>query len=417
MASFNVELNSRANKDGLYSVFIRFTESRKSRKVKLNFRIPEEHFNKLAKYGKWVRMANSRHKSYNKQIEDAIDDLKAKYSALQKQDLPTLDHINKPLTNNAGVTVGEYFKEYLKNKEQEAAIGYYNLLTVKLNMFSDYIGEHVPMNEITTKHIAEYKAFLHLRLVKGSTINDSLRRVRTVFKIALNDDTVLKDPFRVNTPAKELQVSRVRLNDELIVKLTALQLGQEDNVRNYYLFSYYNAGIRIADFMQLRYQNIENGRLEYEMDKTGHKKSILLNKASLAILAKYIKPDAKPSDYIFPILQNTAEYAKFVTYEEKRKMPRSYRVELNRRVKLQARYINDDLNTISGLLKIPKAITFHTARHSYADKARRAMKTSSKITIVDIQKSLGHKKISTTQSYWDSFDKESLDEAMESIFE
>ncbi|MCE7044546.1 hypothetical protein [Dyadobacter sp. CY312] len=44
------------------------------------------------------------------------------------------------------------------------------------------------------------------------------------------------------------------------------------------------------------------------------------------------------------------------------------------------------------------------------------MKSSNKITVVDIRNSLGHKKIETTQGYLNSFDKESLDEAMGDIF-
>ena len=40
----------------------------------------------------------------------------------------------------------------------------------------------------------------------------------------------------------------------------------------------------------------------------------------------------------------------------------------------------------------------------------------SEITIVDIMNTLGHKSISTTQIYLNTFDKEALDEAMEDIF-
>ncbi|REA63488.1 hypothetical protein DSL64_03305 [Dyadobacter luteus] len=419
MASFNVELNSRKNKDGLYSVFIRYTENRKSRKVKLNFRVPEDHFNKQARFGKWIRIANSKSKAYNKEIEDTLEELRIKFTEIKKQSLAPLTYINKPVSNGTFITVGAYIKSYLSDKEGEATIGYFNVLSWMLNAFATYVGEDTLMVDIKPRHVAEYRALLLARGAKGSTINNTLQKIHKVFTIALKDDTISKDPFRLNEPVKEVRPSRVRLNDELIKKLSELDLTDPalDNARNYYLFSFYNAGIRIADFMQIRKGSIANGRLEYEMDKTGHKKSILLNKSALAILEKYPKKKGESYEYMFPILDSKSEYAKNVSYEDKRRMPRPLRVKLDRDIKNNARYINTALADISTLLKIPKAITFHTARHSFADKARRAMKNSNKITLVDIKNSLAHKKISTTENYWASFDEDSLDEAMEAIFE
>jgi len=71
MASFNIQINSNPNKDGLYSLFVRVTEKRKNKLFKLDFRIPEEHFNRKAKYGKWIRTSNPKHAFYNKEIESA----------------------------------------------------------------------------------------------------------------------------------------------------------------------------------------------------------------------------------------------------------------------------------------------------------------------------------------------------------
>jgi integrase len=153
------------------------------------------------------------------------------------------------------------------------------------------------------------------------------------------------------------------------------------------------------------------------MDKTGRKKSIKMNKSALAILVKFKKPGAEPHHYIFPILSNTEPYCKFVTYHEKRTMPWEIRTKLHNHISANTSQINNNLADIFTLLELEKKISFNTGRHSFADKARRAMKTSNKITLLDIKNSLGHKKIDTTEKYINSLDYDSMDEAMDSIFD
>lgn len=421
MASFNIELNSRANKDGLYSIFVRFTENRKSRKVKLKFRIPKEHFNKNAKFGKWIRLANSKNKAYNSEIEEAIDALKLKYSTITKLSLSPLEFINSelPIAGNASIKV--YFDKYLDQLKAEAAVGYVKKVGFILRRFEKYFNGDTLMSAITPSNIAEYKEYLFKNGLIASSLNIDLSRIRRVFSLALSDDTIAVDPFRAYTPSKEQATKRTRLLDVDIQKLaeTNLKLGKGKDwlhhVRNYYLFSYYNAGIRISDLVQLRQCNIVGDRLEYEMDKTGHKKSIKLNKFALQILDEYFDPSALPHAYLFPVLKTSEDYSKFISFSEKWNMDYQLRERLYHHLVAANFKVNKYLGRLWAQLEMPD-LTFHTSRHSYADKARRAMKNSKKITIVDIQNSLGHKRISTTQRYWESFDKESLDDAMNDIF-
>lgn len=55
-------------------------------------------------------------------------------------------------------------------------------------------------------------------------------------------------------------------------RIIALELEEGSLIwhcKNYFLFSYYCAGIRAADLIQLRWRNVtENGRLHYQMGKT-----------------------------------------------------------------------------------------------------------------------------------------------------
>jgi integrase len=79
--------------------------------------------------------------------------------------------------------------------------------------------------------------------------------------------------------------------------------------------------------------------------------------------------------------------------------------------------INRQLKLLAEKVEIKEKLTFHTSRHSFADKARRRMKETKNISIDDIRQALGHDKLDTTQKYLNSFDKESLDSAMDAVFD
>ncbi|WP_026629504.1 tyrosine-type recombinase/integrase [Dyadobacter alkalitolerans] len=419
-ATFNVEINSRANHDGLHSIFVRITQNRKSQKVMMEFRIPFEQFNKQARQGKWIRSSFSKHAVYNAAIEQKIADLKeARVTA--SEGLPGAESFEK--SPNGEITVKEYFDKHFAKIKSDSSIGYQRHVKSKMDRFVNYFDDKIKMNEIAPVHISEYKIFLLSKGLKGTTLNDNMKRVCSVFRSAIADDTIVKDPFRAHTRAKSVLPDRIKLNDEQIkvmVELDLIAAGGSDwthHCRNFYLFSYYNAGIRIADLIQLRQCNVtSDGRLEYEMDKTGHKKSIALNSGSWKILTSYYRPEGGCDEYLFPILQDSEPYAKYVTYLAKRTMAEALRNRLFNHISSQTALINKELKVIGELSGITRPLSFHTARHSFADKARRAMKKTNKITLVDIMNSLGHKHLSTTQAYFNSFDKESLDEAMDAVF-
>ncbi len=424
MASFNVQLNQRSGKDGLFSVFIRITDNRKHKRIKLDVRILEEHFNKKAKFGRWIRTTNLKHAQYNSKIELAINELRAKYEQISKEQADPLAAIKDKIVVPEFVTLRAQFDKYLEMLYAEASIGYYKQQASKLNRFCEYFGEQTPLRNISTTNIADFKKDLLLKGLSGVTVNHIMSKISRVFQLAIEDGVITEDPFRLNHLVKTKSSEKVRLSDPQIEKLKSMVLkpGKDrhwiQHTRDFYLFSYYNAGVRVSDIIQLRYCNVIGDRLEYEMDKTGHKKSIKLNKSALEILDKYRKPDALPNHFIFPILSNSEKYAQFVSYAEKRKMDRALRERLHNHISANTVLINRALKTISDQLELTKKISFHTSRHSFADKARRMMKKEgSKVTILDIKNALGHTKLATTEGYINTLDYDSMDDAMDSIFD
>ena len=74
------------------------------------------------------------------------------------------------------------------------------------------------------------------------------------------------------------------------------------HVRNYFMFSFYMAGIRVGDVLDLRWENVKDDRLIYVMQKTNSHCSLILLVKAQAILDLYKNENSKSTDYIFPIM-------------------------------------------------------------------------------------------------------------------
>ncbi len=57
-------------------------------------------------------------------------------------------------------------------------------------------------------------------------------------------------------------------------------------------------------------------------------------------------------------------------------------------------------------------LSFHVARHSFADFARRQG-----MDLYSISKALGHANLKVTETYLESFDHETVDKAMDDLFD
>jgi integrase len=170
--------------------------------------------------------------------------------------------------------------------------------------------------------------------------------------------------------------------------------------------------MRAGDLIQLRQSNIHNGRLQYAMGKTDRIRDIKLLPEAIEILNHYMNLDQPTTDYIFPLLDNRARYAVAVTSEDRMKLQPEVKKRLLQQVNSKNSLINKYLGKIAEMAGINKKLTFHIARHSFANIARQK-----KANVFDISKTLGHSSIKITEAYLSNFDTISQDETMEKVFQ
>jgi len=168
------------------------------------------------------------------------------------------------------------------------------------------------------------------------------------------------------------------------------------HARDVFLFSFYLAGIRVSDVINIRWSDISHDRLSYKMGKNNKVVSLKIPEKALAILSKYRTKTTAHSDLIFP---------------ELKKADFSDSKDIHAKIRTATRKFNKHLKTIGKDLGITKKITTHIARHSFGNIA------GDKVSPQMLQKLYRHSSIMTTMGYQSNFIHTDTDEALESVLD
>ena len=147
------------------------------------------------------------------------------------------------------------------------------------------------------------------------------------------------------------------------------------------------------------------------MGKNHKDRDLLLVDQALDILRYYHNDDVKQDDYIFPLLDNDAPFAKFVTQADKDRMKPVLRHQLYQQISAKNALINKYLKKIAEKAEITTNLTMHISRHAFAHIAQEAGAESSAIKNI-----LGHSNLATTERYMGSFDTSKTDNTLRTLF-
>ena len=431
--TFNLELNNKPTKNKTYVVLLRITQDKKHIRKKTTIAVhSKSDFNPKAKQNNWIRTSEPNHKSWNDILEQEIEEAKNKYRDLKSQGMATKELIKFQI--NASITSPSflhYSNQRTQDIYQEGSFRNYkkyNGFCNKLEKYLNSIGKKdVLFSEVTTSFLSKYEAYLHtLKNIRNpkaklhpSTISMNLRIFKTLINRAIEVEKLIKpelNPFLGFKYTKEKYAVKEKLNEAEIKQIEDLNLPEGSLIwhcKNYFLFSYYMAGIRAGDLIQLRWNNITTeGRLEYRMRKNKKDRSIKLHDKAMSILKRYFKEDSQPSNYIFPLLDNDAPYAKAVTEDQRSTLPPEMIKKLLNDVGSKNALINKYLKKIAVQAGITKNVSFHISRHSFAKIAK-----DKRVDNNHLKNLLGHSDIKITEMYMGSFETEETDKVMNSIFE
>ncbi|MDD2251042.1 MAG: site-specific integrase [Candidatus Cloacimonetes bacterium] len=297
------------------------------------------------------------------------------------------------------------------------------------NKLEDFLKEQkagdLTFAELSPALLSEFKSYLHTlhnirepeKMLHPNTIALNLRIFKTITSKAVKEGLIKmeKNPF-LSFENKTIKTTKEKLTDEELQRIRDLDLQEGSRIwdaRNIFLFSFYCAGIRIGDLLQLRWLNTTpEGRLVYYMNKNHKKRDLLLIQPAKEILQLYWKEGRKPTDYIFPLLNNDQPFAGAIRPEDIDTLSPENKKLLMDQLSSKTAIVNNNLNKIRELAGINKRLTSHISRHTFAYKAKQAGIPDGRIKGI-----LAHSSLKTTEGYMGEFSTEEDDKVLSSIFE
>ncbi len=246
-----------------------------------------------------------------------------------------------------------------------------------------YGTDDIRFNHINLQFIEDFEVFLKTdgKCCHNTTMKH-IQTFKTVFRMATAHGYTDKDPFQRFRIRME-EVVRDYLTDQELDKLIKADLPSEklENVRDWFLFSCFT-GLAYIDLKNLKIKHLHHENCKYwirtRRQKTNVKTNVPLLLFPMQIIQRHC-PDYRtmePEEPIFNIISNQK--------------------------------MNDYLKELAEILKIPKKLTCHIARHTFAT----TVTLNNGVPIESVSSMLGHKHISTTQHYAKMLDKK-LEEDMD----
>ncbi len=441
MASYRFELNTKPNKKQQYNILLCVTIAGRRKRVKTDIYLNRKSdFCTEYKGDKWIKSSNPKAKKLNQDLADILDKAKKTFKELKEDDAaPTAENVAMRVKGE------EQSKTFLKVKSSGMAgfaaertqqileaggIRNWKCYNGFLNKLAGFLTtknkKELLFSEITPEYLTKFDAYLHTlhnsrskkeadKMLHPNTIAVVLKVFKALMKeaVKLGYITANKNPFLV-FKYSGVKTEKEKLDAAEIQALEALELeeGSLDwHSRNCFLFSFYCAGIRAGDLLQLRWLNVEGGRLNYQMGKNHKPRNLKLVAQAAAILAMYRTEASKPTDYIFPFMDNRKTYASAILQADRDTLPSKMKQKLFEEVSAKNALINKCLKRLAEKAGISKKVSMHISRHSFASVAAQKGIESNKVKSL-----LAHSRLQTTEGYMGNFSTDENDKALESVF-
>lgn len=350
------------NKQGTALVQVEASLNQRKVYFKTNIYLRPEHWDKRTSQVCNHPQAND----LNAMLFEFVLHLQGIELALWKRGVPaTLSLLKDAMKKNrpVNVTFPVFAKEYVTHSDRRESTkeNLYTTITV-LQEFRPGLD----FKDITYTFLKDFEVYLREKGNGINTVAKHLRQLRTLVNEAINQGYIHADayPFRKFKIKQEKGRHEFLTPDELR-KLENLEINDRKlrHVLDAFLFCCY-VGLRFSDFCQLTPANFikVNGKrwLHFKSIKTGVELRLplhlLFEGKALAILDRYC----------------ITEFASLGSNSE----------------------VNKALSVITGMARIKKHVTYHTARHTCA-----TLLIHQGVPITTVQRLLGHTSVKTTEIY------------------
>lgn len=395
-----IVIRKKANKEGQYPLAIRITKNRKSTYHYIGHYIDLQDWdNKNIR----VRKSHPNSDRLNSLLSNKLSEANKMLIDLQsvQKDI-SASQIKKQLySSSKSITFFEVAYDFLDELKVNKKLSRLSADKSRVKHVLNYTKTNqLTFQEINEQFLRKFKSYLRKKhnLSERSIVNN-LVVIRTIYNRAIKLGIVDRklypfgsDRIRIKFPESEkigLTKSEV-INIESATNLNVF----ETHARNVWLFSFYFAGIRVADLLKIRWSDIYDDRLHYRMNKNSKLISLKIPTKIPLILEYYLENKQNDNDFIFP---------------ELKKADLGNPQDVFAKSKTANKKFNKYLKQVADKTEISKKITMHIARHTFGNISE------DKIPINMLQKLYRHSSITTTISYQSNFIHKDADDALDSV--
>lgn len=373
--TFNLELNRSNTSSNEGTVLIRITQHRKLKRIGTGISIPIQAWDKIHQK---VKKSHPLSNEYNGILTESLKKVIAAYNKLlQESDSFSLDDIVAAVNNTGNENFFDFaIRTKLAEIKASNKLGTLRRYESVLCKFKNFTGNSLNINRVNYDLLKRYEVHLIHNLKNSrNTVSSNLSAIRAIINEAIKNGI-----YKNRNPFTQL---KLKYDDKSKEKLTAAEIGCLINnpmpniysvnlARDFFLACFLSEGTRGGDMIAMKKEYIINNCLVFNQQKTRTQMVIPIVPELLEIFKKYMGT----GDYIFPLLNEEKVVNEIV-------------------VGSKLAYINKYLKEVAKYCGIFKNLSTHVARHTFTDLALEA----SNGNIYQVQKSLGHTSVKTTEIY------------------
>lgn len=297
----------RPNKDKEYFVKIRITDKKKVSYVNLNITIAKRFW-----YKDRITNQHPNAKRLNDLIKQTVEEVKARLTPKEEVE-PVKKVVSKvnstpkkspniafPI-NTVGSMLQSFIDEFSANGKIGSAKKHKVILKHVVNAGLDILG----LEEFEPSHINKFRSHLLSKGVDVHGRHTYEKVIKKVFNRAIEKGlrttihpfTGIRNKLPTPKAPRHLTVRSLHHMEEMLI-YEKLRVNNETTAMTMFLFSTYSFGMRFGDVVTLRWSNIKDLVIGYNMRKTQHQLSIRLEPKHANLLKTYLPDEIYPKLYL-----------------------------------------------------------------------------------------------------------------------
>lgn len=253
-----------------------------------------------------------------------------------------------------------------------------------------------PIRDITSDDILIYIANRDIKdHISKVTQDNELRHMRTFFAFLSAEEYVTKNPCLKIKKIKGAKIKKKAFSD---IEIEKIRSACKNNREKAIVETLLSTGCRASEVIQIKYDKIEDGKIEI-IGKGQKVRTVYLNAKAQVAIENYMNERKDKNPYLFPKMLSPAE-----TIKLKRKTHKNFDYRQPIWVLENEHTTRDSIGSLVRHIGIRAGVEnthTHRFRRTCATLAlRRGM------PLIQVSKMLGHESVATTQIYLDISDDE-----------